>query len=1077
MVKKDAGVKILVLDKDNYFHWKVKMHLHLMYMDERYVDCIQKGPHVPMKAASRVGVPDDAPDVEIPKPVSEWTIEDVAEIHKDKRTMNILFNGLEKEMFDNVINCTTSKEVWDTVRTLSGETLNDTFSRFQKLLNGLKLYGRIYQTKDSNFKFLRALPKEWKPMTVSLRNTQEYKDYTLERLYGTLKTYELEMEQDEEIEKVQKKGGSIALIASVNQLEDDNEEAVKATTSRASCRSDVSKGKGKMTEEEEPEPANLDDLDEIDEHIAFLSRKFSKFKFKRNSEARPPRRDFQPSKNNWIEKSKSKCFNCGMLGHFAGDCRKPKVEKGNRKFEPVDYKKKYFELLKQKEKDFMSQEYDWAGNGEDSDDDVEYVNLALMANNHEQEASSSSNQVTITNLSELSKEECDSAVNEMSTVLYNLRVTLKSLTKENSRIKETNLLLSDRNAMLEAQLIEFEKMRCVSRNAKKELENVLEREEILKTQLEIEQSVIAKWKDARNVATNIINVQGMESFCEQSWKKNKEKLGYAVETLESVSESTNNNDHLLKVDMSTECTVSLTDEPSTDQVVSLTEKRKEELTRLNNKYGPVTKNFVQGESSKSKKVEKPVERANVGHLSNKQLKDKLENVQVEAKGNKKNNRNGKVGINKHNNYTPDKYAPRKTCVNCGSVSHLSTNCKSVKKTAKVKMSKPAMNGSMPTMPVMPNMFAPYAQFQNPYASMSFVPNPYMNMFNVPQMPWNMNNMFVPPTMHAVNENVSNPQKSTPRVKIDLNQSEPKVKNDIKGKAKANKTGPKETWVPKINLIWFCCVQGDKRNLWYLDSGCSRHMTGDSTLLTEFQERAGPCIAFGDDSKGYTKGYGLISKENVIIDEVALVDGLKHNLLSISQLCDKGFLVTFSKEACVVSKGGNNNVVMTGFRRGNVYIADFSSTSPDTITCLFSKASKDESWLWHKKLSHLNFKVMNDLVRKDLARGIPQVEFSKDGLCDACQKGKQKKASFKSKTESSIVHQLELLHMDLFGPVNVMSISKKKYCLVIVDDFSRFTWTFFLHSKDEASEIIINHIKMVNNHPNFKVRRIRSDNGT
>ncbi|KAK1379339.1 hypothetical protein POM88_026083 [Heracleum sosnowskyi] len=111
MVKKDAGVKIPVLDKDNYFHWKVKMHLHLMSMDERYVDCIEKGPHVPMKLDSRVGLPDDAPDVEIPKPVSEWTVEDVAEVHKDKRTMNILFNGLEQEMFDNVINRTTSKEL------------------------------------------------------------------------------------------------------------------------------------------------------------------------------------------------------------------------------------------------------------------------------------------------------------------------------------------------------------------------------------------------------------------------------------------------------------------------------------------------------------------------------------------------------------------------------------------------------------------------------------------------------------------------------------------------------------------------------------------------------------------------------------------------------------------------------------------------------------------------------------------------------------------------------------------------------------------------------------------------------
>ncbi|KAK1397672.1 hypothetical protein POM88_007535 [Heracleum sosnowskyi] len=409
-----------------------------------------------------------------------------------------------------------------------------------------------------------------------------------------------------------------------------------------------------------------------------------------------------------------------MIGHFAGDCRKPRVEKGNRKFEPVDYKKKYFELLKQKEKAFMSHEYDWAGNDEDTYDDVEYVNLALMANNHEQEASSSSNQVTTTNLSELSKEECNSTINDMSNVLYNLRVTLKSLTKENSKIKETNLLLSDRNAMLEAQLIEFEKMRCVSRDAKLELEKVLKREEILKTQLEIEQRLIAKWKDSRNVASNIINVQGMESFCEQSWKKNKEKLGYFVETLESETESTNNNGHSLKVDTSTECIIPLTDEPSTDHAISMTKEKKEELTRLNNKYGPVTKNFSQGESSKSKKVKKPAERANVGHLSKKQLKDKLEKIQVEVNGNKKNNKNGKVGINKHNNYTPDKYAPQKTCVNCGSVSHLSANCKSVKKHTNVKIPKPAMNASMPAMPVVPNMFAPYAQFQNPYASMPFV---------------------------------------------------------------------------------------------------------------------------------------------------------------------------------------------------------------------------------------------------------------------------------------------------------------------------------------------------------------------
>ena len=155
MAKKDASVKIPVLDKDNYFHWKVKMHLHLLSMDESFVDCIERGPHIPMRVASRIGLLDDAPDVEIPKPRSEWTLEDIAEVYKDNRAMNILFNGLEEEMFDNVINCTTAKQVWDTVQTLcegteqvrenkmqlliqqyehfhfkNGESLSDTFSRF-----------------------------------------------------------------------------------------------------------------------------------------------------------------------------------------------------------------------------------------------------------------------------------------------------------------------------------------------------------------------------------------------------------------------------------------------------------------------------------------------------------------------------------------------------------------------------------------------------------------------------------------------------------------------------------------------------------------------------------------------------------------------------------------------------------------------------------------------------------------------------------------------------------------------------------------------------------------------------------
>ena len=120
----------------------------------------------------------------------------------------------------------------------------------------------------------------------------------------------------------------------------------------------------------------------------------------------------------------------------------------------------------------------------------------------------------------------------------------------------------------------------------------------------------------------------------------------------------------------------LINKPSTDKSYPLKERTavdKQKLKKLNDKFGPVSKNFVTGEGSKNKEVD----RDNIGHLSNKQLKDKLENIEDKTKAKKKGNINGKVGINKKNNYTPDKYAPRKTCVKCGSVNHLSINCKTV----------------------------------------------------------------------------------------------------------------------------------------------------------------------------------------------------------------------------------------------------------------------------------------------------------------------------------------------------------------------------------------------------------------
>ncbi|GJY23721.1 putative ribonuclease H-like domain-containing protein, partial [Tanacetum coccineum] len=138
---------------------------------------------------------------------------------------------------------------------------------------------------------------------------------------------------------------------------------------------------------------------------------------------------------------------------------------------------------------------------------------------------------------------------------------------------------------------------------------------------------------------------------------------------------------------------------------------------------------------------------------------------------------------------------------------------------------------------------------------------------------------------------------------------------------------------------------------------------------------------------------------------------------------------------------------------------------------------DESKLWHRRLGHVNFKTMNKLVKGNLVRGLPSKTFENDHTCVACQKGKQHKASCKTKHVSSISQPLQMLHMDLFGPTSVRSINHKTYCLVVTDDFSRFSWVFFLATKSETSRILKKFITEVENKLNHNVKIIRSDNGT
>ncbi|XP_019183743.1 PREDICTED: uncharacterized protein LOC109178661 [Ipomoea nil] len=165
---------------------------------------------------------------------------------------------------------------------------------------------------------------------------------------------------------------------------------------------------------------------------------------------------------------------------------------------------------------------------------------------------------------------------------------------------------------------------------------------------------------------------------------------------------------------------------------------------------------------------------------------------------------------------------------------------------------------------------------------------------------------------------------------------------------------------------------EKHVIWYVDSGCSRHMIGDKSNLSNYREVDGPKVVFGGESSGKTPGTGDIIKHGIVIRDVS-----------------HGYKVEFSKDECKVISTKDGDTVLTARRKKNMYVVNWELSKINV--CLVAKNNADLSWEWHNKMIHLNLKTINKLAKKDLVEGLPKVPYVKDRICEACQKGKQIKA--------------------------------------------------------------------------------------
>nr|GEY51751.1 putative ribonuclease H-like domain-containing protein [Tanacetum cinerariifolium] len=253
--------------------------------------------------------------------------------------------------------------------------------------------------------------------------------------------------------------------------------------------------------------------------------------------------------------------------------------------------------------------------------------------------------------------------------------------------------------------------------------------------------------------------------------------------------------------------------------------------------------------------------------------------------------------------------------------------------------------------------------------------------------------------------------------------------------------PKEFNVMKHrNVVQIC--------LWCVDSGCSKHMTGNIKLLINFMWKFLGTVRFGNDHIAAILRYGDLKWGNIIITRVYFIEGLGHNLFSVGQFCDADLEVAFRRNTCFIRDLDGVDLLKCN-RSTSLYIINLYDMASASPICLMARATPTKSWIWHQRLSYLNFDTINDLAKNDLVSGLPKFKYAKEHLCPSCEQGKSKSASHPPKPVPNSKQRLHLLHMDLCGPI----------------------------TKDETPEVIKNFLKKIYVRLQAPVIIVRTDNET
>ncbi|GJY46057.1 putative ribonuclease H-like domain-containing protein [Tanacetum coccineum] len=1090
-----STIKLPILKKGEYDIWAMKMEHYLAHTDYPIWEVIQNG-NSPVSITT-----DTQGQIKVLPP---RTTEEILARERERKARTTLLMTLPEDHLAKFHKMTDAKEM------------------FQSLLSQLEIHGAGVSSEDANQKFLRSLPSAWSQVFLIMRTKPGVDSLSFDDLYNNLRVFENDVK------------GSTASSSSTQNVAFVSENT--SSTNDVSTAYGVSNPSGQNSQYEHTssysllanqsscpqlDHENLEQLDEFDLEemdlkwqVAMISMRMKKFYKKTGRKLQ-----FDAKEPVGFDKIKVECYSCHKTGHFARECR-TKGNQDNRRRDAWNSRNKDGRRSgKQEDSKALvtidGEGVDWTSHSEEEED------YALMACN------SSGSDTEVTSCSKECKEsyaKLKKLYDEQRAQLSDANIEILAYTQGLNKV-EAQLVAHQQGQLWYEEKIRFMKIdlddktdvltyhKKLLAEAQKEKEDLKAKmsandkfglsygdhiyDGILSYEYEVLQSVfISKESDLENqpLDDRFVTTEGMHDVplpmtgnympSGPDIEIDYSQFTYGPKQFQPRKSETQTSDFdTCESNISVE-TSEFVPKPTVNEPKVVCQPKVWSDAPIIDEYES---------DSEDEHVSLPTEEHETPSFANQQVKTPRKTVTnqfTHSKNPKVDNKGLGYGFT------------IKACFVCGSLSHLIRDCDfhENRMAKQVELNKKMGKGNVQreNRPIWNNV-------QRVNHKNQFVPTAVLTRTgkipvstarasgtnNVSTARQNFNSQAV----------LTNAARKISTVKPFVNRVRPKTvfhKTHSPFRRPFNNTTALRTNFSKqkVNTAEVNAVSavGGKRetadyphralkNKGIVDSGCSRHMTGNKAYLAEYQDFNGGPVAFGG-SKGYITGKGKIKTGKLDFEDVCFVKELQHfNLFSVSQMCDKKNKVLFTDTECLVLSPefklpDENQVLLRIPRQNNMYSFNLENIVPSGgLACLIAKATIDESNKWHRRLGHVNFKNLNKLMKGNLVRGLPSKLFQNDHTCVACQKGKQHKASCKAKSVSSISQTLQLLHMNLFGPTSVRSLNHKTYCLVITDDFSRFSWVFFLRTKDETSGILKDFIRQIKNQLNQKVKTIRCDNGT